>query len=70
MIAAIVAVDNNWGIGFEGQLLEHLPPDMKYFKEKGEQVKLSSCSPFIISPIPREKVFLFQICYHRVDSLL
>ena len=33
MISAIVAVDKDWGIGFEGQLLEHLPPDMKYFKE-------------------------------------
>ena len=33
MIAAIVAVDNNWGIGYQGQLLEYLPPDMKYFKD-------------------------------------
>ena len=33
MISAIVAVDKDWGIGFEGQLLEHLPPDMKHFKE-------------------------------------
>ena len=33
MISAIVAVDENWGIGYQGQLLEHLPPDMKYFKE-------------------------------------
>ena len=33
MISAIVAVDNNWGIGYQGELLEHLPPDMKYFKE-------------------------------------
>ena len=33
MISAIVAVDKDWGIGFEGQLLERLPPDMKYFKE-------------------------------------
>ena len=33
MISAIVAVDNNWGIGYKGELLEHLPPDMKYFKE-------------------------------------
>ena len=32
MISAIVAVDKDWGIGFEGQLLERLPPDMKYFK--------------------------------------
>jgi len=30
----IVAVDNNWGIGKEGDLLVHLPGDLKYFKEK------------------------------------
>lgn len=33
MISAIVAVDKDWGIGYQDQLLEHLPPDMKYFKE-------------------------------------
>ena len=33
MISAVVAVDENWGIGYQGQLLAHLPPDMKYFKE-------------------------------------
>ena len=33
MIAAIVAVDNNWGIGFDGKLLERIPEDMKFFKE-------------------------------------
>ena len=33
MISAIVAVDNNWGIGFNEELLEHIPEDMKYFKE-------------------------------------
>ena len=33
MISAIVAVDKDWGIGYQGQLLEHLPPDMKYFKK-------------------------------------
>ena len=32
MISAIVAVDQNWGIGYKGELLEHLPPDLKYFK--------------------------------------
>lgn len=31
MISAIVAVDNDWGIGFNGNLLEHIPEDMKYF---------------------------------------
>ena len=33
MISAIVAVDNNWGIGFNGDLLEHIPDDLKHFKE-------------------------------------
>ena len=32
MISAIVAVDYNWGIGFNGDLLEHIPEDLKYFK--------------------------------------
>lgn len=36
MISAIVAVDQNWGIGYQGQLLERLPPDMKHFKEVTE----------------------------------
>jgi len=31
---AIVVVDKNWGIGKDGQLLVHLPGDLKYFKEK------------------------------------
>lgn len=30
----IVAVDQNWAIGYEGKLLEIIPADMKYFKEK------------------------------------
>lgn len=33
MISAIVAVDKNWGIGYNGDLLAHIPEDMKYFKE-------------------------------------
>lgn len=33
MISAIVAVDNNWGIGFNGELLERIPEDLKYFKQ-------------------------------------
>ena len=31
MISAIVAVDENWGIGFNGELLETIPEDMKQF---------------------------------------
>lgn len=33
MIYAIVAVDNDYGIGFKGQLLEHIPEDLKMFKK-------------------------------------
>lgn len=33
-IITIAAVDVDWGIGFNGQLLEHIPADMKFFKEK------------------------------------
>ena len=32
MISAIVAVDNNWGIGYNGDLLEYVPDDLKHFK--------------------------------------
>ena len=32
MISAIVAVNEDWGIGYQGQLLEHIPEDLKYFK--------------------------------------
>lgn len=29
---AIVSVDKNWGIGFQNNLLFHVPEDMRYFK--------------------------------------
>jgi len=29
---AIAAVDLNWGIGYKGNLLEHIPEDLKFFK--------------------------------------
>ena len=32
MISAIVAVNEDWGIGYNGDLLEHIPEDLKYFK--------------------------------------
>ena len=31
---AIVAVDKNWGIGCNGKLLQRIPEDMNFFKEK------------------------------------
>ena len=33
MISAIVAVDQNWGIGYNGKLLARIPEDLKRFKE-------------------------------------
>lgn len=33
MISAIVCVDKNWGIGSNGDLLIHIPEDMKFFKK-------------------------------------
>lgn len=29
----IVAVDESWGIGYKGNLLTHIPKDLKYFKK-------------------------------------
>lgn len=34
MISAIVSVDKNWGIGYQGKLLAYIPEDMRFFKEK------------------------------------
>lgn len=33
MVAEIVAVDFNWGIGYKGNLLADIPEDKKYFRE-------------------------------------
>lgn len=33
MVSAVVAVDNNWGIGYKGELLEKVSEDMRHFKE-------------------------------------
>ena len=34
MVAAIAAVDINWGIGYKGDLLDNIPEDRKFFREK------------------------------------
>ena len=33
MVSVIVAVDNKWGIGYNGELLERIPEDLKNFKK-------------------------------------
>lgn len=37
MIAAIVAVDINWGIGCGRNLLVDIPEDKKFFREKNKR---------------------------------
>ena len=32
MITAIVAVNEDWGIGYNNDLLEHIPADLQHFK--------------------------------------
>lgn len=34
MISAIVCVDKNWGIGSNGDLLVHIPEDIRFFRDK------------------------------------
>ena len=56
MISAIVAVDENWGIGFNGELLEKIPEDMKRFKKltKGNVVVMGrkTWDSLPIKPLP------------------
>ena len=56
MIAAIVAVDENNGIGFNGELLERIPEDMKRFKTltKGEVVVMGrkTWDTLPVQPLP------------------
>ena len=40
MISAIVAVNEDWGIGYNGDLLEHIPEDLKNFKKLTENNKV------------------------------
>lgn len=34
MVSAIVCVDKNWGIGYQGELLINIPEDMRFFRDK------------------------------------
>ena len=36
---AIVNVNENWGIGLDGELLEFIPDDMKFFRENFKHFK-------------------------------
>ena len=34
MVCTIVCADKNWGIGYKGELLAHIPEDMRFFRNK------------------------------------
>ena len=56
MINAIVAVDDNWGIGYNGDLLEHIPEDLKFFKSmttgKTVVMGLNTWGSLPVKPLP------------------
>lgn len=50
----IVNVDNNWAIGIGDSLLNHIPADMKFFKEKTTgNVVVMGRSTFLTFPGPK-----------------
>ncbi len=51
---AIVNVDNNWAIGLGDSLINHIPADMKFFKEKTTgNVVVMGRSTFMTFPGPK-----------------
>lgn len=84
MISAIVAVDNNWGIGFNGDLLEYIPEDLKYFKQltTGHNVimgrktwdslptkPLPNRGNYIISSLEPRIIDKYTICFQMKDAI-
>ena len=64
MISAIVAVDEDWGIGFNDELLEKIPEDLKYFKEltTGNTVVMGrkTWDSLPIKPLPNRGNFIIS----------
>ena len=73
---AIVVVDENWAIGNGGELLAHLPGDLKYFKEKtiGKTVIMGRNTLESLpgaKPLPgRANIVLSRNSNYKVDCLL
>ena len=69
MISAIVAVDSNWGIGFQGKLLETIPEDLKRFKQlttgNGVVMGRKTWDSLPIKPLPNR--FNIIISRHSVQ---
>ena len=70
MISAIVAVDSNWGIGFNGDLLEHIPEDLKYFKQltTGHNVIMGrkTWNSLPIKPLPNRGNYIISSLEPRI----
>ena len=70
----IACVDNNWGIGDNGNLLFHLPEDMRYFekktKESGVVIMGRKTFESIRSPLPNRLNFILtrNLQYVRLMS--
>ncbi|MGI6212995.1 MAG: dihydrofolate reductase [Christensenellales bacterium] len=70
---SIVVVDNNWGIGRQGQLLFRLPKDLAYFKERtlgkvvvmGHNTLLSLPSG---KPLPNRKTIVVTQIFKSTDT--
>lgn len=73
-ISAIVAIDSEYGIGFENQLLCRLPDDLKYFKEKtlGHSIIMGRKTfESLGKPLPgRRNIILSKQLDFKVDGCL
>ncbi len=74
MINAIVAVNEDWGIGYNGDLLEHIPEDLKFFKtmttDKTVVMGLNTWNSLPIKPLPnRFNIIIEPVeCYKEQDK--
>ncbi|MFD2583885.1 dihydrofolate reductase [Pedobacter vanadiisoli] len=73
-ISAIVAIDREYGIGFENRLLCRLPDDLKYFKEKtfGHSIIMGRKTfESLGKPLPgRRNIILSKQLDFKVDGCL
>lgn len=73
MISAIVAIDENNGIGFNGQLLEKIPEDLKRFKllttEKVIIMGRKTWESLPNKPLPNRLNLIVSNEYKIVDNL-
>lgn len=73
MISAIVAVNEDWGIGYNGDLLEHIPADLKYFKTmtvgKTVVMGLNTWNSLPVTPLPdRFNIVIEPTEYYKVPD--